>query len=159
MKIRPLVIVLILGLISIDGFAQAAPLSGCEAFRDTASFSVSVWYIPGDYQFYAGETLFVSVTPPVVGSPTLVELIFGYATPGFSVMASTTVPGIMSYTFPANELVTNLGLQTFPFPDSVTVKFSCVKPATPVPTLNWQGIAALVTLLTGFAYYRRRKVV
>jgi hypothetical protein len=30
--------------------------------------------------------------------------------------------------------------------------------ATPVPTLNWQGIILLVTLMAGFSYYWRRKI-
>ena len=29
----------------------------------------------------------------------------------------------------------------------------------PVPTLGWQGIALLATLLAGFAHYRRRNVI
>lgn len=33
------------------------------------------------------------------------------------------------------------------------------RPVEPVPTLNWLGIAALVFMLTGFVYYRHRKVM
>jgi hypothetical protein len=46
--------------------------------------------------------------------------------------------------------------------DNVVVSANSVAPApiqtaNPIPTLNWLGIAVLVMLLAGFAYYRSRK--
>lgn len=161
MKIKSFAVSLLLltGLLtSLNSYSQAAPGNGCYSWGSVNNLPINVSYVPGDYQFFAGETLILSFAAPVTGSPTDVHFYKDYVGAP-ALLGSTTFPGTIRYTFPADEVVSDMAFVVFPLGSQVTGTFSCEQPNRPIPTLNWQGSVVLVSLLAGFAYYRRRKVV
>jgi hypothetical protein len=143
---------------SAGGVAQTGLSEGCDyvnndfydaAYGDSGS---------NDRDFAANEIIIVSATTPIItGTPTTISFFVNgieVDTDGF--------PGTVSYRVLADGPV----LPSWRIDNanvSWTAECFAGEPlpsvATPIPTLGWQGIALLATLLAGFAYYRRRKVI
>ena len=158
MGIKHLVLALVLtmGLItSTGGEAQVAVSRGCDVIN---SDFFDDEYNGGQTQkdFFSGERLeFTSAAPVTSGEPTETRLFINSVQ-----VDSDGFPGTVTYQFTSDE---NAVIQWSVNGGTVQWTASCFaaaepETAAPIPALNWQGIAVLVAFLTGFAYYRRRKV-
>lgn len=151
---KSIALALVLGLIT-SGFAQAKISVGCKELNHPSLDVLAAGGV-GSYPFFAGETVVMSAKPPVTGTPTSLELFFALVS-----IDADGFPGTLSHQFLADQ--TGQILWTV-FGGSATWDVECfavqaVEPATPVPGLNWQGIVILVMLLSGFVYFRRRRIV
>ena len=165
MKIKSFAFILILstGLIaSINGFAQVRISEGCNRLNEP---DLDGQYFAPDpliqLPFFANERIVVSAgAPEVDGVSTKIDLFVPFVvdTDGF--------PGTVSHLFltdypdETDNIVhwgTDGGLPTWTvecFPAGAPTP----TPSASIPTLNWQGIAMLILVLVGFAYYRSRKI-
>ena len=154
-----LALVLALGLTTgTSGVAQTGLSEGCDYVNNDfydAAYGDSGWNLR---DFAANEKIVVTAAAPIInGTPTKISFYLDNVevdTDGF--------PGTVSYQVLADGPV----LPSWDI-DSGTVTWTAEcfadepppSSATPVPTLSWQGIALLITLLAGFAYYRRRNFI
>ena len=154
-----LALVLALGLTTgASGVAQTGLSEGCDYVNN--NFFDAEYGSSGSNArvFAANETIVVSATAPIVtGTPTKISFFLNSTeidTDGF--------PGTVSY-----KILSDGSPLPSWFVDNGVVNWTAEcfadeppsSSSTPIPTLGWQGIALLATLLAGFAYYRRRNVI
>ena len=147
---------------STSGITQVQIAAGCDYLNNQEVESYSS--TRGILKFYAGERIVISSGLPA-NSGTPVTTILSLD----SVVVDTDgFPGTVSHTFLVDRAVQILWAIEGSNPyngGNVTWTTDCntgdviYVPQYPnaIPTLNWQGVAVLITLLTGFAYYHRRK--
>jgi hypothetical protein len=163
MKIRLLALTLVMTtgvFTSSNGFAVDFP-EGCDRLNQSDLDGLYSHLVPDVFfGMKAGETISISAnTPTSSGTPTDIILSVDE-----SQVDSDVFPGALSHQFLTDGL---FEIQWTGSPGNSTWSVECelidvvtpVIPVIPVPTLSWQGIAVLVTLLTGIAFYRRRKLV
>ena len=138
---------------STSGIAQVpVPISaGCAEINAVSDLSSGGSFIN---DFLAYERIVLTADLPDSGTPTGITLSVDSTE-----VDSDGFPGEVSYQIlvdgSAEILYRSEG-------GSVTWEGTCAPgkpPSNSIPALSWQGITVLVTLLTGFAYYRRRKAI
>jgi hypothetical protein len=155
-------LVLALGLAtSMSGVAQAQIESGCDYLRNNNEDNYYHSTI-GTLKFNAGETIVISSGEPSDDSPHVATQL----TLDGILVDTDGFPGTVHYQFLADRTVQIQwyieGTNVFNG-GNVTWTTKCIQigqykgSSESIPTLSWQGITVLITLLTGFTYYRRRK--
>ena len=147
---------------STSGITQVQIEAGCDFLRNQEVDSYSSTY--GTLEFNAGERIVISSGLPA-NSGTPITTILSLD----SVVVDTDgFPGTVSYKFLVDRTVQILWAIEGSNPyngGNVTWTTDCIADdvvyvpynSTGIPTLKWQGVAVLITLLTGFAYYHRGK--
>ena len=148
---------------STSAQAQGPSLEGCQSIDGRGGYGGSFESAPpGGFQWFAGDTIDIIASTPSGGVVDNFELLIG----GVQVEVEA-FPGMLSYTFPADEVsasyyfgvVNRLGNATFtiscasnPIPPAPAVT------ATPVPTMSAYGlILTMLTLI--FVAVRRLRVL
>lgn len=138
------------------GFAQSPFSQGCNGINNPDFDAQYADTNPGPWAFNADETIQMTAGPPDSTGQTNVRLYVDS-----DLVDSVTFPGTVSYTFPTNMTVDVEWITS----NNATWVVECSVESTPppsssntsIPTLNRIGIAVLVALLAGFAFFTTRK--
>ena len=158
------ILILALGLITTaEGLAQEQISEICRAINNNSGPSEQKYRaaLMDLSEFFAGERIVVSSGAPFDGTPTQTELSIDIT----EIVDTDGFPGTVSYQFLVDESVRVGWEVSGPVYPNVTWTIDCYPDElptltpTPIPTLNWQGLALLVMLLMGFTHYRRRKII
>ena len=134
----------------VDGFSQTVG-DGCDNVNGATSPTPPATNVGSFPPFYdglswqAGETISAVVSAPISGATTVQIQV-----PDGNVVASASVPGVVSYVFPADveasyRFTTGVGQATYEL--SCTPPPSPSAPPTPVPALGLWGIGILSALI------------
>jgi len=154
-----LALVMALGLTtSASGVAQVQLSDGCD-FVNSDIFDAQYGSVgPIMRVFATNERILLSTASPIsTGTPTTTSLFINSTevdTDGF--------PGTVSYQFLGDgsaQVDWEIDSGNVTWTAECFVDDPPPSSATPIPTLGWQGLALLATLLAGFTYYRRRNFI